>query len=374
MLLIEKALVIGGGIAGMCAAIELRKRGVAVDLVEIDPEWRVYGAGISINGAALRALNSVGVVKQILEQGYCSDGCTLYTPQGQVIGELPTPRIASPDIPGGGGILRAVLARILSKATLAAEVAVRLGVTFKSITERQNHVEVAFTDTSVCAYDLVIGADGLNSNVRHSLFPNAPRPKYTGQGCWRALVPRLPAVTRACMHLGRATKAGLNPVSQEEMYLFCLDEREEGARIPESQLPALLKDLLAEFGGNLGLVRDKLDAGSRILYRPLEALLLEAPWHIGRTVLIGDAVHATTPHLAAGAAMGMEDALVLSDELDRGETVEGALSAFVARRMERCRMVVQNSLRLGEIEMGAGTQKEHADLMRDSMISLLAPA
>jgi len=110
---VRKVLVIGGGIAGMSTAIELRKRGVAVDLVERDPKWRVYGTGISISGPALRAFKTVGVLPDILEQGWCSDGCDLCTPSGSVLTTLPTPRIAGADIPGGGGILRPVLARIL---------------------------------------------------------------------------------------------------------------------------------------------------------------------------------------------------------------------------------------------------------------------
>ena len=100
---VKNALIIGGGIAGMSAAIELRKRGVAVDLVEQDREWRVYGAGITINGAALRAFRTLGIVQQIVDQGWCSDGCDICAPSGALLGKLPTPRLAGPDIPGSGG-------------------------------------------------------------------------------------------------------------------------------------------------------------------------------------------------------------------------------------------------------------------------------
>ncbi len=71
---IQNASIIGGAIAGMSAAIELRKRGVAVDLVEIDAQWRVYGAGITVSGAALRAFKALGIIQQVLDQGWCSDG------------------------------------------------------------------------------------------------------------------------------------------------------------------------------------------------------------------------------------------------------------------------------------------------------------
>lgn len=370
---LKNALVIGGGIAGMATAIELRKRGVAVDLVEIDKDWRVYGAGITINGAALRAFKTLGVIEQIVAEGWCSDGCDICAPNGALLAKLPTPRIAGSDIPGSGGILRPVLARILSKATLASGTAVRLGVTFTAIDLRDNAAEVSFTDGSRARYDLVVGADGLFSKVRTAVFPQAPTPKYTGQGCWRAVVPRLPDIAGASMFLGKSTKAGVNPVSKDEMYLFCLDHHRTNERIPEDQWAGILTGLLAEFSGPVGQLRDGLCAQSRILYRPLESLLLAAPWYRGRIVLAGDAAHATTPHLASGAAISVEDAIVLALELERAASVEAALTAYVARRFERCKMVVQNSLRLGEIEISGGSKDEHSQLMRDSMIALLAP-
>jgi 2-polyprenyl-6-methoxyphenol hydroxylase-like FAD-dependent oxidoreductase len=94
------------------------------------------------------------------------------------------------------------------------------------------------------------------------------------------------------------------------------------------------------------------------------------PWHRGRTVLIGDAAHATTPHLAAGAGLAVEDSIVLAAAIERATSCETALQEFTARRYERCRMVVENSVRLGDIEQGAGSQQEHQQLMRDSTIAL----
>jgi 2-polyprenyl-6-methoxyphenol hydroxylase-like FAD-dependent oxidoreductase len=370
MSVIGRALIIGGGIAGMAASIELRKRGVAVDLVEIDPKWRVYGAGITINGAALRAFKTLGVVQQIVKLGACSDGCDICAPNGMVVAKLPTPRIAGADIPGSGGILRPVLARILSQSTRAAGVRVRLGVTFDSIEQQADFVKVKFTDGSSGKYDLVVGSDGLYSKVRAAVIPDALSPKYTGQGMWRATVPRLPEIKGACIFMGRVTRAGLNPVSRDEMYLFVTDERALNERIPTERWLSILKGLLTEFGGPIGKVRDILGEQARILYRPLEALLVSAPWHRGRVVLIGDAVHATTPHLTAGAAIGLEDAVVLAETLEQSSTLEAALQAYSSRRFERCRMVVENSLRLGEIESTGGSKEEHGKIMRQSMVAL----
>jgi len=374
MRLVKTALVVGGGIAGMCTAIELRKRGVAVDLLELDKEWKVTGAGISINGAALRALKSIGVVEEVLELGAGSDGVNLCAANGTVVGQLPTPRIAGPDIAGAAGILRSVLAGILSRATVSAGVTVRLGTTIQSVEqERDGRLFVRSSDGIDGRYDLLVGADGLYSKVRSTFFPGAPVPRYTGQGSWRAVLPRDPETSSVSVFMGRATKVGVNPISQDQMYLFCLDNRPDNERIPEDQWKDLLTGLLMEFSGPMVKARERIKDSSLVVYRPLESLLLPPPWHRGAIVLVGDAAHATTPHLAAGAALGMEDAIVLVEEMEKAGSIDEGAVAYTKRRFERCRMVVENSLRLGEIEMAGVQSAEHAQIMRDSLGALLAP-
>jgi 2-polyprenyl-6-methoxyphenol hydroxylase-like FAD-dependent oxidoreductase len=371
---LQRALVIGGGFSGMSAAIALRGIGVEVDLVEIDPAWRSYGAGISLSGATLRAFSMLGVLSAVAAQGYCSDGCDVCAPDGRLLTQLPTPRLAGPDFPGGAGIMRPVLARIMADATRASGTRVRLGCTFTRIAPRETEVEVTFDDGSTSCYQLVIGADGLNSSVRAAVLPDAPRPKYTGQGVWRAVVPRPANTVRTAMFMGQRHKAGVNPVSQQQMYLFVTEDRVSNQYVAADQLLPQLSELLLEFSAPvIAEVRAGLGAHSQIVYRPLEGLLLPRPWGSGRVLLIGDAVHATTPHLASGAGLGIEDGLVLADEIKSGASIEEALERFQQRRWERCRLVVENSLRLGELERTSGSKQEHADLMRQSMMALAQP-
>jgi 2-polyprenyl-6-methoxyphenol hydroxylase-like FAD-dependent oxidoreductase len=142
--------------------------------------------------------------------------------------------------------------------------------------------------------------------------------------------------------------------------------------MPEERFAELLAAQLLGFGGELGAIRDGLGPSARINYRPLEKLLLPQPWHRGRAILIGDAAHATTPHLASGAGLAVEDALVLADALASGSPLEDALSGFTARRYGRCRMVVENSVQLGELEMRRAPGEEQAELQRASMLALNA--
>jgi 2-polyprenyl-6-methoxyphenol hydroxylase-like FAD-dependent oxidoreductase len=372
--IVAKVLIIGGGFSGMAAAIELRKLGLDVDLVEIDPGWRSYGAGISLGGATMRALVQLGVIDAFLAEGAASDGVELFIPTGQKVAELPTPRLAGPAVPGNGAIMRPALARILADATRASGANVRLGCTFTAIAQDAGGVDVAFSDGSAGRYDLVIGADGLYSKVRETVFPDAPRPQYTGQGVWRAVLPRLDGVNGTMMWMGPKIKPGLNPVSKDEMYLFVTEDRASNDYIDPAGFLAHLKALLAPFPAPLlQRVREQLNDGSHIIYRPLESLLMPTPWYKGRVVLIGDTVHATTPHMASGACIGIEDALVLAEEIGRAGSVDQALDRYLARRWERCRMVVRNSSRLGEIEIAGGDKEEHGRIMRETLMALAAP-
>ena len=367
-------LVIGGGFSGTSAAIQLRKAGIDVDLVEIDPGWRSYGAGITLNGATLRALAHVGVLPEIMSQGACTDGAEIYTADGRKLGGLQTPQLAGRDVPGGGGIMRPVLAKILSEATLRSGTNVRLGCRSTSIEQREAEVDVSFSDGTRASYDLVVAADGVFSGIRETLFPEVPKPFYTGQGVWRAVVPRPKEVQCPSFYMGARLKTGVNPVSKTAMYLFLTEDRPVNEHVPQEELLPRLRALLEQFSAPIpSYVRSVLTAESHIVYRPLEALLVPDPWYRGRVVLIGDAAHASTPHLAAGAGMGVEDAIVLAEELHRSAQVSQALANYQRRRFPRCRLVVESSVRLGQIEQTGGSQEEHASIMQQSMIALGEP-
>lgn len=375
MALVNKVLVIGGGIGGMCAAIQLRKLGVGVDLVEINPQWSVYGAGITVSGPSLRALRSVGVVDEVLACGGHWSAIDICAADGTVVNTVPVAHaVGAEELPPAGGIMRPVLADILSRAVRASGASVRLGLTFRSIAQDEAGVDVVFSDGSSGRYDLVVGADGVNSKVREAVFPGAPAPKFTGQGSWRAVVPR--TRQNSTIFMGLTTKAGLNPVSETESYLFVLDQRDGLEFLPTDQWPSLMAGLLAEFGGAIGEIRRGLLDGSlpahRIVYRPLAGLMLPAPWHRGRVVLLGDAVHATTPHLASGAGIAIEGAVVLAEELARCHFLDGALTAYAGRRYDRAKLVVSSSMRMGEIEQTGGSKEEHRQVMAHAMDALTA--
>jgi 2-polyprenyl-6-methoxyphenol hydroxylase-like FAD-dependent oxidoreductase len=376
MALIQQALIIGGGVGGMCAAIQLRKLGVDVTLVEQNPSWAPDGAGITISGPTLRALRTIGVIDEVLRLGGHWNAVDVCGPDGSLKVSVPVlPAEGADGLPGAGGIMRPVLADILGHATRAAGAEVRLGLSFSAMVQDEDGVDVSFTDGSHGRYDLVIGADGVNSAVRKLVMPEFPGPRFTGQGSWRAVVPR--QRENSTIYMGATTKAGMNPISDTECYLFVLDKREGLDFIPPAEWPGQLAELLVEFGGYLGEIRDALRAGimkdARVLYRPLAGHMIKGPWHRGRIVLLGDTVHATTPHLASGAGIAVEGAIVLAEELSRRNYLEGALLAYAGRHYDRARLVVTASGRMGQIEQQGGSLEEHTAIMRDAQHKLRAP-
>lgn len=362
----RQLLVVGGGIGGMSLAIRMRERGWHVDLIEIDPEWRVYGAGISITGPTFRAFQRLGILHELKARGFPSEhGVRICTPTGQVVAEVPTPPIA-PGMPTQGGIMRPVLHALLSARTRAAGADVRLGVTMNAWQEAGGRVTVATSDGESRSYDLVVAADGAYSKTRGLLFPEALPPRYTGQYCWRLVAERSAEIDRCHFYIAGPVTAGLMPTSATQMYMFLLQPEPEKVRLDEATQWQRLRQIMAPFGGPLGVLRDGLSAQSIINVRPLEAILLPRPWHRGRVALLGDATHATTPHLASGAGIAVEDALVLSEILGEEADLERALVRFEERRWERCRMVVENSVEIGQMELRHASPEKLKALMAES--------
>lgn len=376
MALIQKALIIGGGVGGMCAAIQLRKLGIAVELVELNPAWAPDGAGITISGPSLRALREVGVVDEVLRLGGWWRAIDLRDAQGNLLRTVPiAPALGAEDLPSAAGIQRPVLAKILSAATRAAGATVRLGLNFESITQDSDGVDVLFSDGSGGRYDLVVGADGINSALRRLVFPDFAGPVFTGQGCWWAIVPRLHE--NSTMYLSDTIKAGINPISDDQCYLYLLYKRDGLDFIPPTAWPEIFADLMVPFTGELADIRRGLLDGSlpdpHLLYRPLAGHMIPAPWHRGRLVLLGDTVHATTPQLASGAGIAIEGALILAEELGRRHSLEGALTAYAGRHFDRANLVVQASATLGHIELSGGGPQAHAQVMHQTLELLRRP-
>jgi 2-polyprenyl-6-methoxyphenol hydroxylase-like FAD-dependent oxidoreductase len=365
----RKILVIGGGVGGLAVAIGLHQRGFAVEVVERDKDWKVYHVGIIVQGNFVRALDRLGLAEAAVKAGYAYKGARFKDLDGTTIAELPGDPLAD-GIPGDLGITRPALHEVLTSKVRQLDIPVRLGVSFTALVDKGDAVEAAFTDGTSGSYDLVIGADGNYSAVRKQLFPEAI-PQYTGQGVWRYNVPRPSDLDWSDIYVGKPLgKAGYCPLTAQDMYIFAVFEEPGNPKFAPETLADEMRQRLAGYGGLLGAAAQQISDPALVVYRPLEACILPDPWYRGRIVLIGDAAHSATPHLGQGAAMAVEDAVVLAEELDREEDIDAALRGFMDRRFERAKLVGLSSIQLGEWDMHpemAGDPVELTDRIRKKL-------
>ena len=377
MAAVSSALIVGGGPSGLSTAIVLNKRGIEAEIVETNEDLRPLGSGLSMMGPTLRAMKSVDeeALAQCIREGVGHDALGFGTAAGDIVERVELPRPAGPEYPGGMGIMRAVFWGVLAETAMKVGARIRLSTTVTAIEQRTDGVDVEFTDGTSGTWDLVIGADGLHSKVRELVFPDAPEPFLTGQTVWRAVVPRPTGLSDdMSMYYGPRTKAGCNPVSPDEMYIFVVENTPELTWPPREDWPEMIQALLSDHEGVIGWARERMTDPNRIDRRPLQAILLPPPWYRGRVLLIGDAAHSTTPQLAMGAGIAIEDAVVIGEELGRHSSLEDALAAFMERRFERCRLVVENSLQLGEWEKRPDDpDADPAGLSNASFAALAAP-
>jgi len=348
---VNNVLVVGGGIGGLCTAISLRRQGLNVDLIELKPEWTVYGVGIIQQSNVVREMSRLGVLDAYLGAAYPFEDVAIYGPEGQTLARIPGQRLAGPQYPANVGISRLALHHVLSDTAAELGAKIRLGLAVETLAQDADGVDVLFTNGSSGRYDLVVGADGLYSQIRGLLFGDRYTPRFTGQAVWRHNFPRAPHIDHLANFQSAAGNAGLVPLAGNLMYMFLTSHEPENPWMDASTLAEQMRARLAGFGGIIGELREQIVDSSQVVYKPMEVVFVDEPWYRGRVLLIGDAAHATTPHLGQGAGMAIEDAVVLGEELTAGGSLEDQLQRFMARRFERCKFISEQSVLAGDKEM-----------------------
>ncbi len=244
-----------------------------------------------------------------------------------------------------------------------------LGTTIKALSQDNEGVTAELTNGQSARYDLIVGADGMNSVIREIAFGSGHRPHYTGQMVWRATVSRPPDVSCRHSYFGPTNKSGFNPIAHDRMYIYTVQNVPERPHWSDAELPTILRGLLSEFGGALGSGREEIRSPEQITCRPVFSMILRPPWHSGRILVIGDAAHTTTPHLASGASIAIEDSIVLARLLQSERPVGELLNDFMRQRYERCRMIVENSELLGEWEKNPSTPNDDTSWSNRKILS-----
>jgi len=344
----REAIIIGGGIGGLCAALALRRAGVAATVYEAAPSPRAEGAALSLWPNAIRALDRLGVGAAVRALGVPDPyGGRIATPRGRTLATTSAESIAARF---GAPVL--VVGRVEFGALLAAAFpagAIRYGMRLDAFSWHGTGPVTARFDSGERVHaDLLVGADGLGSAVRRLLHPRVA-PRYAGYTAWRAVV----SFDHARVSLwgevwGRGARFGIAPVGHDRVYYFATRDAPPGT--DRASTPATRHaDLLRHFGDWAAPIPALLAATdpAAILQNDIVELPPLPHWGTGPVTLLGDAAHAMTPNLGQGGCQAIEDATQLGVCLRAGGVVSAALRAYEAARRPRTAWIQGLSRRVG---------------------------
>ena len=336
-------LVVGGGVAGLTTATALHRRGYPTELVERQQTWRALGAGFLVHANGMRMLLGLGLAANVQSAGAVVRRWQFCDQQGELLSETDLEALWG-DVGPCVGIERAKLQQALLRGV--ADVRCRLGTGVTSLAEDDRCVSVGFSDGSTGDYDLVVGADGINSTVR-ALTLTATAPSDLGAMNWRSTAPIRPGgLTALQMYLGDGCVFGLVPMAAQRTYGFAYVVQPRIRDPVEGRLERL-RNRFATFGSRVQEYLSALERDDQVICSAMEWMALDK-WHTNRIVLVGDAAHASSPLMGQGGCMAMEDACVLAEELQMEANVGSALANYASRRKPRVEWVQQQSMSIAE--------------------------
>jgi 2-polyprenyl-6-methoxyphenol hydroxylase-like FAD-dependent oxidoreductase len=318
-----RILIVGAGIAGLALAGALDRRGITAEVVERTTVANCSGTGMYLQANAMRALNELGVGSLLTARANPIRRQRILDHRGRQLADIDLAQIWD-----GVGECVAVRRTDLHAAlhAVAARVPIREGTPVTGLDVGQATTRVTFGDGTRENYDLVVGADGIHSTVRR-LALGGSSVRYMGQLSWRFVAHGFQDITDWTVRLGQGRSFLTVALGGGAVYCYADVTTAGDTTGPGDEWRALF----AHFAAPVPQLLDR----AALAYRARIEEVSAPAWTTERVVLIGDAAHAASPNMAQGAALAVEDALVLADELTNGQPVDAALVAYGRRRTER---------------------------------------
>lgn len=329
-----RVLIVGAGVAGLSLANALIQEGVQPTVVDISSDAFYRGVGMKIWPNALLALRTIGLDEAVINAGQQQTKAYYMNQAGELlsIADLTPKAVTNPPHLSIG---RPALIEAIRPPTGAD---IRTGLTIVSLEQSDIEVDVRFSDDSTEKYDLVIGADGLNSRIRSLLFMDS-EPEYLGINAWRALVALAPTDEQQPQIREADGYSGITfAVSQTQLYVSLLSRGHVKRGASSEEHFQYFKDLCERFAAPLPSFPSRIENPEQIVFNPVHEVRLEN-WHVGRVALVGDAAHAMPPFWAQGASMAFEDVAVLFHAMKQFSTHQQAFAHYESRRQPRLRKI-----------------------------------
>jgi 2-polyprenyl-6-methoxyphenol hydroxylase-like FAD-dependent oxidoreductase len=335
----------------------LAQIGMDVDVIEIKPENTVPGVGFGLRTNALRALREIGIYDRCLSIGFPSPTLTYYDQYGDHVVELPFGRQLD-GMPNNVLLPRLGFLEIATARALELGCSLRMSTTIAHLEQDGTGVSVTFNDGTSGRYDLVIGYDGIKSQVRRELFGRKYEPAPSGGVAWRVALPAPEDLKAAIFCQGLGGKVAFAPLAGGMMYMLVTHYESGRPRYDPAQFAQIMYERARAIMGDSDFMSDSIAqvcASETVAYTLLDTVMVPYPWYRGRVMIMGDAAHAMTPYLGSGAAMAIEDGVVFARLLDSADSLYDVQQKFMARRFPRVKTVWDLSLSLMHEEFDSAT-------------------
>ena len=341
-----KAAIVGAGIAGLATAVALKKEKASCVVYERAPEVREVGAGLAIWANGVNALKQLGVKPEVMAAGSVVDHAITMNHRGKVLDRTDIGALGRRHGAECICVPRGELQRILLEATGAERI--HIGANCVRVEPGPERVTTYFDDASCAAADFVVAADGMRSTIRKQLHPDS-QPRFAGYRAWRGIVVGafggLPPCTTLLI-LARGCQAGIFPCGSNRVYWFAT---QNGASNPTQSPEGRKLAVLKAFDGWPAPFPEIIDATApdNILENDILDLKPLDAWGSGRITFAGDSIHGMTPNLGQGAALALEDAVVLGRCIRNGQSIDQALRDYENVRRKRAAWIAIASRRVG---------------------------
>ncbi len=360
-----KISITGAGIGGLTTAIALKQKGFEVEIFEASKDFRKAGSGINLAINAMQVFKRLGIYEEITSLGSYTNSLLITDEKLNIITKV---NLVNAEIEFKAktyAIHRATLHTILLNRLKGVKI--HLNKKLKSLSQTNDEVNFIFEDGTAYTSNILIGADGIHSVVRKSIFDNTEL-RIAKQVCWRGIV-KIEILKKYQTELnelwGKGKRFGFVHINENEVYWYALANYKTDYK--KEFTNTNLEELFSTFSPLVKKIISKTEKNN-IIFNEMMDLKPISSWHHKNVCLIGDASHATTPNLGQGACQAIETAFVIADCLSTEKNIQSAFQKFEKIRKKNAEKIVNTSWTVGKM---AHLENRFGIFLRNNIMRLM---